>query len=324
MRFTSGRISAKQEYLRAKNKMSSLMATYQKKYLTLNDASVISGYTVAELRNFTKIGLVPSRKVKGKLCVRFDAFDKLNQGRQIQTPAKAVSAKRAPTSLLPFTAPSRALVKILQPMALASALVMAMYIGMMPNVAYRVVDTFDTTYQTVAFMGHSTEDLIIASDTVAVSIVSGSEGALNFTSESFTDLTAISIDQVAPIVESADGVVATFGGYTQSLIETSVNLTFAIVGEVSSIPAMSQSLAEARYVPQVAGVSTQSGLVAKRSRVKSVPENNSAERVLIAIADGADVFERFVNNVDMKASNSLINTFRFESLDYFIQRTFRL
>jgi len=298
------------------------MATYQKKYLTLNDASVISGYTVAELRNFTKIGLVPSRKVKGKLCVRFDAFDKLNQDRQ--APTKAVSAKRAPTSLLPFTAPSKALVKILEPVALASALVMAMYIGMMPNVAYRVVDTFDTTYQTVASMGHSTEDLIIASDAAAVSIASGSESALNFTSESFTDLTAISIDQISPIVESADGVVATFGGYTQSLIETSVNLAFATIGKVSSIPAMSQSLAEARYVPQVAGVSTRSGSVAKQPRVRSVPANNPAERVLIAIADGADVFERFVNNVDMRASNSLISAFRFESLDSFIQRTFRL
>lgn len=299
------------------------MATYQKKYLTLNDASVISGYTVAELRNFTKIGLVPSRKVKGKLCVRFDAFDKLNQAHQTPT-TKAVSAKRAPTSLLPFTAPANALVKILEPVALASALVMTLYIGMMPNVAYRVVDAFETTYQTVAFMGHSTEDLIVAADSVAVSIASGSESALDFTSSSFTDLTAMSFDQVSPVLESSVGVVATFGGYTQSLIETSVDLAFVTVEKINSIPAMPQPLAEARYVPQVAGVSTQSGTVARPAGATSVAENSSVEQALIAIADGAAAFERFVVDIDARASSSLINAFRFESLDSFIQQTFRL
>jgi len=48
------------------------------------------------------------------------------------------------------------------------------------------------------------------------------------------------------------------------------------------------------------------------------------EKALIAIADGADIFERFVDDMDARASSSLINAFRFESLDSFIQQTFRL
>ncbi|PIR96892.1 MAG: hypothetical protein COT91_04205 [Candidatus Doudnabacteria bacterium CG10_big_fil_rev_8_21_14_0_10_41_10] len=144
----------------------------QKKYITLKEASVISGYTVKELHNFIKIGLITAGKKKNKIVVPFDAFEKISE----QTPvlksqksapknkrvSKTKSMTQKPiTSLVPFVKPHPTMLKVLESTALAAAMVMAFHVGMIPTVADKVVHGLDLSYQTVAYMGGTVEELMI-------------------------------------------------------------------------------------------------------------------------------------------------------------------
>lgn len=146
-----------------------------KKLLTLKEASVISGYTVSELRSFLKIGLIPSVKRKGKVFVRFSAFEKLSAKKDAgstrsakkSTAPKVISMNKLNiTSLVPFTKPNRAMVKVLEPVSFAAAIVMILYVLSMPGAAMNIVGGIALANDTVAFMGQSTMNLV----TTAVSL----------------------------------------------------------------------------------------------------------------------------------------------------------
>ena len=144
----------------------------QKKYITLKEASVISGYTVKELHNFIKIGLITAGKKKNKIVVPFDAFEKISE----QTPvlksqksapknkrvSKTKSMTQKPiTSLVPFVKPHPTMLKVLESTALAAAMAMAVHVGMIPTVAEKVVYGLDLTQETIAYMGGTVEELMI-------------------------------------------------------------------------------------------------------------------------------------------------------------------
>lgn len=288
--------------------MLSYMAKYQNKYISLKDASIISGYTLAELRNFCKIGLIGSKKVRNRVCIRFDAFDQLNEkrGAQNKSAGKAVSARLSQTGLLPFTTPSRALIKTLEPVALAAALVMALYIGMMPPVAGQIVGMFETSGNTLAYMGESAANLMETSSSYVSDLVVGTEAAVDALASANVKAVASVMDTLNPAVEMSGAVLAEFGGSTKGLMEKSVDLAYAVSESAGSIPAMRQPLAEARYLPQVAGVATHAEVVAS---------NQPA-------ADYFGQFRGFVSGVDKQIFYSLVDSLRFENLDNSITNTF--
>ncbi|HLC45053.1 MAG: hypothetical protein A2722_02565 [Candidatus Doudnabacteria bacterium RIFCSPHIGHO2_01_FULL_50_11] len=155
--------------MRTKNFMSS----YQKKYISLKDAAIISGYTVSELKNFTKIGLVPSRKRGKSVYIRFDAFEKINDRKKADAEKKSMVTTKKPAmqyqvgapaalSLIPFTKPHPTLVKILEPVAFTAALVMVLHLTMIPTVSEKIVWGLDLSADTVAFMGDTTAASIAA------------------------------------------------------------------------------------------------------------------------------------------------------------------
>jgi hypothetical protein len=153
------------------------MPAYKKKYITLRDAAIISGYTQNELKNFVKIGLIPFKKAKNKLYIRFDAFEKIQESKAGK--AKTVSKAQGKTpmktnetlkSLVPFTTPNRALVKILEPVAFTAAMFMVLHLTMIPQVAQNIVASTSLPGQTLAYMGTQVEDLIYASVSVPVTL----------------------------------------------------------------------------------------------------------------------------------------------------------
>lgn len=144
--------------------MSFYMVKYQNKYIRLSDASTISGYTTQELKNFCKIGLIPFKKQKNKLYIRFDAFEKINQTNTAKPEAGKKEAKAVTTptikSLIPFTMPHPTMVKALETVAFAAALVMTLHVTAMPNVGNRVLDTIDRSGATVAYMADTMSGLL--------------------------------------------------------------------------------------------------------------------------------------------------------------------
>ena len=164
------------------------MATYKRKYIDLKDAAVISGYTVSELRNFIKIGLIPSRKVKNKIRVPFSAFEKINESKKSKSdaPVNQVQSKVAGhleqsrkvikqpvTSLIPFTKPHRGLVAVLQHTSLAAALVFSLYLGMLPTISEKIVFGIELTHATIDQMSDTVLDLVYTS--VAIPMEAGAK-----------------------------------------------------------------------------------------------------------------------------------------------------
>ena len=157
------------------------MANYKKKYITLRDAAIISGYTTTELKNFCKIGLVPHRKRKNRLYIRFDAFEKLNEvgekEKATQTTKKAASNNKKPTkmkgsqSLIPFKTPHRALVKVLEPVAFTAAVAMVLYVSLIPTVAQKIVFGVDVAESSLVYIGNTVEDLFTSSAALPVNVV---------------------------------------------------------------------------------------------------------------------------------------------------------
>lgn len=148
--------------------MTSYMAKQAKKYIPLKEASVISGYTASELRNFTKIGLVPFRKQGSRLFIRFDAFEKLNEGQneKSKTNSKTKTPELSMKSLVPFTTPNRTLVKILEPVAFAAALILTLQAVALPGVANKIESALEINMQTVDYMANTFSELI----TVGISV----------------------------------------------------------------------------------------------------------------------------------------------------------
>jgi hypothetical protein len=158
------------------------MPAYKKKYITLRDAAIISGYTQNELKNFVKIGLIPFRKAKNKLYIRFDAFEKIQEHKTgAEKPvAKALGKTPMKTndtikSLVPFTTPSQALVKILEPVAFTAALFMVFHLATIPRVAENVVASLDAPGKALAYMGTQVEELITSSVAIPVTLASAAD-----------------------------------------------------------------------------------------------------------------------------------------------------
>ncbi|MBI4054251.1 MAG: hypothetical protein HY397_02895 [Candidatus Doudnabacteria bacterium] len=311
------------------------MSSYQKKYISLKDASIISGYTVAELRNFCKIGLVPHRKIKRQLCVRFDAFEKINEHKSKAVPQSASQDKMKPSSasrsqvvpwkeelkgLVPFTTPAPAAVKILEPVAFAAALVMSLHLGLTPTVVDRMVSMLALTHATAEYASQSAEDLMVLSGEQAAGFVGLSAGSLNLASEAAESLASHSAKILASAVKVSGGTLAYMGALTEDLISTSVDVAFVIGGQVSGIKPLPDD-ASGYVVSQGAVAGAFSEEADTDGSVGA--EESLLEQALIGIADGADKFERVVLEIDERAYNGLIETLQFESLDPIIQQTFR-
>lgn len=302
------------------------MASYQKKYLNLKEASVISGYTAAELRNFCKIGLVPSRKVKSKLFIRFDAFEKLNDQKSQKTSTVSKTVPKAVTtptvtSLLPFTTPSRHLVKTLQPVAFAAALVMVLHIVSLPAASENVVGAVMFTADTVDFMADSTQELVAGSYDMVAAGLSVSADTLAYMGNSTAELMAVSSESVAVTLSVSADTLVFMSNSTESLMATSYELAASTAQSVASLPA--PFAAKAVSVPQVAGVTTQNLERAQSASLASVDSETDLENLLIGIADGSDQMENYLVDLSNTAFSSLINALRFESLDEGIQQTFK-
>lgn len=139
------------------------MSQYQNKFIPLKEAAIISGYTLAELRNFCKIGLIAHKKEGRRFLVHFGAFEQMNETGDKPVEAKQVhefpsesrvSQQKAPAlkDLVPFTQPHKVLVRILEPVAFAAAIVLSLQLAMTPNIADKVVSTLDLSVSTVEFM----------------------------------------------------------------------------------------------------------------------------------------------------------------------------
>jgi len=164
------------------------MAKYRKKYIPLKDAAVISGYTVSELRNFIKIGLISSRRIKNKLQVPFSAFEKINESKKSTSDAAVLKPKskatrhleqsrevikKPITSIVPFTKPHGGLVSVLQHTTLAAAMVFSLYLGMLPTISEKIVFGIELTHATIDQMSGTVEDLVYSS--VAIPVEAGSK-----------------------------------------------------------------------------------------------------------------------------------------------------
>jgi len=148
-----------------------MSSAYSKKYISLKEAATMSGYTIPELRNFIKIGLIPSKKQKNKIVVPFSAFEKISeqQAPKVENSPKAAPAVATPShsltlkplsAVIPFTTPNKHLVKVLESTALSAAMVMAFYVGTLPTVAEKIVFSLELSNATIAYMGQSAENLI--------------------------------------------------------------------------------------------------------------------------------------------------------------------
>lgn len=160
------------------------MASRIKKYISLKEASIISGYTVKELRNFIKIGLITCRKQKNKIVVPFNAFEKISdnvktaqtkksvtKGRKTKQTVKTKAIMKMPNmNLVPFTKPHPVAVKVLESTALVAVAIMSFYVGTMPAVAEKIVYGLEVSNQTVAYMGEMVEELITEGVTTPVAI----------------------------------------------------------------------------------------------------------------------------------------------------------
>lgn len=316
------------------------MAAYKKKYLTLPEASVISGYTAKELRNFCKIGLVPSRKYKSQILIRFDAFEKLNQQRTMTEPKIKNSPRVSPapsTAILPFTKPNRQLVSVLQPVALAAALVMVLYMASLPGNAESFLGSVVYPMDTVAVMADSTESLIATSIDAASVGVSFSQATLDFAANQTAGLMLKAGEVSGTALAISQGTLAYLADQSSNLIVASYSLSSSLVDQVASTPvhnprsiedaraervARSTSLKEtSNEAEMVAGLATQNQ--SAQTAMAAGSEVSGPENFLISVADGADSFQRFVSDLDNKAFNALINSLRFETLDQSIQETFR-
>ncbi|MEK9181117.1 MAG: hypothetical protein AAB871_02700 [Patescibacteria group bacterium] len=302
------------------------MPSYQKKYISLKDASIISGYTVSELRNFVKIGLAPFRKIKNRLFIRFDAFEKisdhtsakpgmttlrakpfvskikksltdtltlvsnLNQDRaslktqnlKVALPGKGstgvkkqtgaesrskTKTKNSMTSLIPFVQPNRTLVKILQPVAFAAALIMVVHVTSLPGVSEKIVYGVGVTEATIDYMADST-----------------------------TDLLAMSLDVPVAVAKS------------QATLVVSSPVVTAMTGQNSQ--------------GQVAGVAV-GGQVNQSQPVVPANLNENLTNFFVAIADASDSFQKTVEEIGDEGFNLILSNLRFEKLDPMIQKTFQ-
>ena len=160
------------------------MATYAKKYISLKDAAVISGYTVRELRNFIKIGLISSRKIKKKVQVPFSAFEKINESKanksntaaprmKLKAAGQTAMIKKPITSLIPMPKPHGGLVSVLQHTTFAAAMVFSLYMGMLPTISEKIVFGVELTHATIDQMSESMLDLVYNS--VAIPVEAGSK-----------------------------------------------------------------------------------------------------------------------------------------------------
>lgn len=208
------------------------MATYKGKYISLKDAAVISGYTVSELRNFIKIGLISSKKIKNTLKVPFSAFEKINEDKKSKTATLKVSPKsntqtamikKPETSIIPMPKPHEGLVSILQHTSLAAAMVFSLYIGMLPTVSEKIVFGVNLTYATIDQMSDAVMELTYSS--VALPVELGSRLA-----------------QVA-VLPSAEGYAVTgaVAGVSTSSVDQSVNLSESISNALIGIADASDS-----------------------------------------------------------------------------------
>jgi len=152
--------------------MNAYMSKNARKYIPLKEAALISGYSISELRNFTKIGLVPFRKRGSRLFIRFDAFEKLNETQA--TKSKKISKTKSPQitmkSLVPFTTPNRTLVKVLEPVAFAAALVLTLQGVALPGVAEKIETALDINMKTVDYMANTFSELIAVGVTVPLEL----------------------------------------------------------------------------------------------------------------------------------------------------------
>lgn len=276
--------------------MSSLASSYQKKYVTLRDAAIISGYTVAELRNFAKIGLVPFKKKASRLYVRFDAFEKISEhtsaqrtAAQATAPAAAAKTKtktmtistRPTMSLLPFTAPNRTLVKILEPVAFAAALVMTLHLALLPAYAEKIVVGLEISAGSVALMGDSLHAAVSA--TVRLPETLGTELARAVTSSPGTYPVQV-VRTVPPAVASGEGIVA--GVVTNNSAHFRVR--------------------SAALVPQ-----------------EPAYEAGPVESMLIGIADVSQALGSFMDELSVSTQSAMVETLSFDKLDPFVTNTFR-
>mgnify|MGYP001586030188 FL=1 len=74
------------------------------------------------------------------------------------------------TSLIPFVQPNRTLVKILQPVAFAAALIMVVHVTSLPGVSEKIVYGVGVTEATIDYMADSTTDLLAMSLDVPVAV----------------------------------------------------------------------------------------------------------------------------------------------------------
>lgn len=317
------------------------MAAYKRKYLTLSEASVISGYTAKELRNFCKIGLVPSRKYKSQILIRFDAFEKLNQQRTMTEPKIKNSPQVSPapsTAILPFTKPNQQLVSVLQPVALAAALVMVLYMASLPGNAESFLGSVVYPMDTVAVMADSTESLITTSIDAASVGVSFSQATLDFAANQTAGLMLKAGEVSGTALAISRGTLAYLADQSSNLIVASYSLSSSLVDQVASTPVHNPRSVEDARAARVAGLtslketsneaetaarSTSLRTTSNEAEMVAGSEVSGPENFLISVADGVDSFQRFVSDLDNKAFNALINSLRFETLDRSIQETFR-
>jgi len=160
------------------------MANYKRKYIPLKDAAIISGYTVSELRNFIKIGLISSRKVKNKIQVPFSAFEKINESKKsksgpsvpkgkLNSTRHTAMTKKPITSIIPFSKPHGGLVSALEHTAFAAAMVFSLYMGMLPTVSEKIVFGVELAHATIDQMSESVLDM--AYNSVAIPVGVGSK-----------------------------------------------------------------------------------------------------------------------------------------------------
>ncbi len=264
------------------------MQSSNKKYVSISDASAVSGYSVKELRNFVKIGLIPSRKVKGKVCVRLDAFSDLNRHRQ---PSAASSSKQqarpiGPTalrerpvmSLVPFTTPHPALTKILEPVAFTATLVMVLYLTMIPGVSEAIVGSagtsLDISQRTVAQFGQSAYELID---------------------------TSVSLPQRAIAALMPEQIDAS---------------------TYQSIVYVTTSAGEGR----VAGIADLRAAVTRPALVvesEVVTFGNTIDAMMVGIADASDSALRFLDGLSDKTMETLVGNLTFDKVDAAVSQSFR-
>lgn len=253
-----------------------LSSASKNKYLSLRDAAIISGYSLAELRNLIKAGLMPVRKKSRRLFIPLQAFGTLNK----QLSHKASSKKSMTTkadnkmitslavpamvSLVPFTTvPDPRLLRVLQPVTFAAVLAMTLHIGLTPVYAERIVGVVDMAAGTLALMGDSTRSLLDQTVTLPVHVaVAASE---------------VAVTAVAPVIG--------FYGFDGGQVAGAATL---------------QAEVRASALAAIAEPETYS---------------STLEGILVGIADASDSMQRFLNRLNAKTLEVLVYNNTFDKWD---------